>query len=136
MKKVFLYSLWLFLYALCAGLAYIPNPEGLQSAALTALALIFFVPGVILLIDALRAKDKKHLLLLRWICITVLALTLVLLGANVISALGSQAMGDALFDVLIFVSVPMICSQHWLMILFLWACLLFATFLGQKPSKK
>lgn len=133
MKKIFLYSIWLFLYALCAGLGFVEEAEGLQAAALTAMSLIFFIPGVFLLIDARKTNDRKGLLLLRWICIAALSLSLIFLVANIFSALGSEALGDSLYQLLIFASVPMVCSQHWFLSLFLWACLLFATF---SPKKK
>lgn len=133
MKKIILYGIWLFLYALCAGLGFVEEAEGLQAASLTAMSLIFFIPGVLLLIDARKTGDQKGLRILRWICIAVLSLSLIFLVANIFSALGSEALGDALYQVLIFVSVPMICSRHWFFSLFLWACLLFGTF---APKKK
>lgn len=133
MKKIILYGIWLFLYALCAGLGFVEEAEGLQAAALTAMSLIFFIPGVILLIDARKTADRKGLWVLRWICIAVLSLSLIFLVANIFSALGSESLGNALYQVLIFVSVPMICSRHWFVSLFLWACLLFGTF---PPKKK
>jgi hypothetical protein len=133
MKKIILYAIWLFLYALCAGLGFVEEAEGLQAAALTAMALIFFIPGLLLLIDARKTGDKKGLRLLRWICITVLSLSLIFLVANIFSALGSEALGDMLYQALIFVSVPMICGRSWFLSLFLWACLLFGTF---PPRKK
>lgn len=132
MKKLILYTLWLFLYALCAGLGFVEEAEGLQAAALTVMGLIFFIPGLLLLIDARKTGDKKGLRLLRWICITVLSLSLILLVANIFSALGSEALGDTLYQVLIFVSVPMVCGQNWFLSLFLWACLLF----GAIPPRK
>ena len=132
MKKVILYSIWLFLYALCAGLGYVEEAEGLQAAALTLMSLVFFVPGVLLLLDGRKAEDRKGLLLLRWICIAVLSLTTIFIIAGIFSALGSEALGDALHQILICVSVPMVCSQHWLLSLFLWACLLFGTFVPRK----
>lgn len=134
MKKTILWCSWVFFYAICAGLGYITDPADSQKPALLILALLFFVPGAILLIDALRAKDQKTLLRLRWISGLSLALTLVLLVANVMSALSSEAVGNVLYELLIFVSVPMICSQQWLLSLFLWACLLFATLLGRKKK--
>lgn len=132
MKKIILYSVWLVLYALCAGLAHIAEPAGAQAVAMTLLSLCFFVPGVILLVDALRSGDKKELTLLRWISGVFLVLTLVLLVVNILSALNSEAAGIVLYEILIFVSVPMVCSQHWLLSMFLWALLLFSTFWKKK----
>lgn len=127
MKKYILYGIWFCLYVTCLFLGYVTEPDQAQQVALLLMALIFFVPGVLLLIDAHRAKDVKTLCILRWISAVSLGLTVVLLIANVASALAPDAVGNALYELLIIVSVPMVCSQHWLVSLFLWACLFFAT---------
>lgn len=132
MKKRVLYICWGVLYALCAGLGHISQPNDAQSVALTLLSLVFFAPGAILLVDALRSGDQKTRLELRWISGISLGLTLVLLVANLASALGSEVLGTVLYELLIFASVPMVCSRHWALSLFLWACLFFVTF----PTKK
>ncbi len=132
MKKIILYSIWLVLYGLCAALGHIAEPAGGQAVAMLVVSLLFFVPGIILLIDALRTSDKKGLTLLRWISGASLGFTLVLLVVNILSVANSQAAGLVLYEILIFVSVPMVCSQHWLLSLFLWALLLFSTFWKKK----
>lgn len=134
MKKTILYGSWIFLYILCAGLAHVTGAEGLQSAALLLLSVLFFIPGAILLADALRTGDRKTAVLLRWLSGGSLALTVIALAANVASALASETVGNVLYEVLIFVSVPMVCSQQWLLSLFLWACLFCGTFLGRKKA--
>lgn len=134
MKKRILYIVWGSLYALCAGLGHIQEPSGAQSVALTLISLLFFVPAGILLVDALRNGDKKTLSQLRLISILSLGLTVLFLILNVTSFLGSEALGTVLHELLIFVSVPMICSRHWVLSLFLWACLLFATIPTKKKS--
>lgn len=131
-KYWLLYGSWIWLYLLCAGLSHITQPQPAQSVALTIVSLIFFIPAVILLADGLRNKKPKQLRLLRWISIVSLVLTLLFLVANVLSALASETVGNVLHEILIFVSVPMICSQHWVLSLFLWACLFFATL----PTRK
>lgn len=129
MKKWILYGIWGCLYIICAALGYaVTAPTGLQAVALFILALLFFVWPAILLIDAHRQKDKKTLVTLRWISGLSLLLTLGFLVANVASVLGSKALGNALYEILILVSVPMICSQQWFLSMFLWACIFFATF--------
>ena len=132
MKKNILYGCWLALYALCAGLAHVAEPTARQSTAHTLLSILFFVPAAILLIDALRKKDEKTLLVLRFAAIASLALTLIMLLVNMLSVLSSELVGNILYEMLIFVSVPMICSRHWVISLFLWACLLILTL----PKKK
>lgn len=134
MKKLILYGIWTILYALCAALGHITEPTDIQSVSLTLMSLVFFIPGVILLVGALRTKDGKTLLQLRWISALSLGLTLIFMVANVMSALSSEAVGNVLYEILIFVSVPMVCSQYWFLSLFLWACLLFATLPGRKKK--
>lgn len=135
MKKWILYGIWICLYASCAVSGFlVTDPSGQQQWALLLLSLLFFVPPALLLVDAYRFKEQKTFLLLRWISGLSLALTLVLLVTNVVSALGSEALGTAMYYILVLVSVPMICSQRWFFILFLWACVFFAT-LGQKKKK-
>lgn len=134
MKKRILYIAWGCMYALCAGLGHIDEPSGLQSAAMTLMALLFFVPPAILLIDALRSGDRKTLFRLRLISIVCLSLTLLMLLFNVTSMLSSQTVGIVLYEMLIFVSVPMICSRYWVLSMFLWALLLFASIPEKKKS--
>lgn len=132
MKKRILYITWGVLYALCAGLGHLAQPSDAQSVVLTLLSLAFFAPGAILLVDAWRSGDQKSRKELGWISGISLGLTLVLLVANVFSVLWSEVVGTVLYELLIFVSVPMVCSRHWVLSLFLWACLFFATL----PVKK
>ena len=134
MKKTVLYCLWAFFYLLCGFLSYITQPTYAQSVALTLLSVVFFVPGALLLIDAFKQQDAKELRRLRLISLLSLTLTLAVFIANIASVGGSEALGQVLYQVLIYVSVPMVCSQHYVLSLFLWACLLFSTFINQKKS--
>ena len=126
MTKRILYILWGCMYALCAGLSHISQPGAAQSVALTILSVLFFVPPAFLLINALLQKDKKTLLILWRISAISLGLTVIVLLANVLSALGSTLLGDIMYEVLIFVSVPMVACPYWALSLFLWACLFFS----------
>lgn len=136
MKKTVLYCSWVFFYFLCAFISNVENPAGIQSAALTVLSLIFFIPPAILLYDAARSGDKKTLLRLRLISILSLSLTLAALIANIASVNASETVGNVLYQVLIFASVPMVCSQHYVLSMFLWACLLFATVRKINPPNR
>ena len=136
MKKVILYSLWGFFYILCMVLGYTVPAEtaGLQHAALTFLSLIFFIPPVILLVDAYLKQERKTFLILRIVSAVSLALTCLMMILNVMSAAWSESAGAILYDLLLLVSVPMATIGNWLMSLFLWACLLFATFTKKKAA--
>ena len=134
MKKWTIYCIWGCLYVVCAALGFaVTEPSQLQTFALLVLSLLFFVPPALLLIDAYRHGCRKTRVILRWISGLSLSLTFVFLVGNIASALGGDALGNALHEILILVSVPMICSQQWFLSIFLWACVFFTTF-GRKQK--
>ena len=120
MTKRTLFVLWGCLFALCAGLGFVP--EG--SWWMTGLSLLFFVPPAVLLYRANREKDSHTRLLIRHLSALSLGLTVVLLVATFLTALSSEALGTAIHCLLVVISTPMIASGHWALSLFLWACLL------------
>ena len=126
-KKIMLWSIWGVLYIVCVPFSYVAKPTETQQFGMLLLGLLFFLPGALLLIDAIRFEDKKTLRLLRWISALSLGLTCLLLIANVASVLGSQALGDALYGFLALVSVPMLCCRQWALSMMLWAIILFST---------
>lgn len=134
MKKILLYIVWGCMAALCIGLGTLEATELLLQIPLTVLAVMFFVPGGILLYDAITEHDRKEVLRIRWISIVSLSLTLVTMIAFILTAAVGAAAADILYDILILVSCPMICGQYWLISLFLWACLLSGSFI--KPNQK
>ncbi len=135
MKKTVLFILWAVLFALCAGLGFIPEPRGFLRFLMIVLSLGFFVPGGILLYDAAKCSDKVTLRLIRNLSAASLAVTLGLLVANLLSVLGSEGLGDLVHIVLTIVSSPMICGQYWVVSMFLWACLLIASLSLLNPKK-
>ena len=134
MKKWILYGFWVVEFILCAILGFIHNANAVGKVFQTILSLLFFVPPAILLVDAIRKKERGELLRLIIISAVSLALTMVLLVANVLSVGASKAVGDALYGILIVVSSPMVCSRYWLLSLFLWACLLMGALYGRKQK--
>lgn len=123
MNKKLLYMLWAGLFVLCAGLGFIPEPEGAFKIALTCISLVFFLPPAWLLYRG-DVSDTKLVCNLSALS---LGLTLILLILNFLTALQSDFLGQVLHYTLVIVSSPMICSSHWAMSLFLWACLLIAS---------
>lgn len=134
MKKKVLYSIWACMYILCVGLSFLPDPQGAAKVALVVISLLFFVPGGILLYDARTQNDRKSLLRLRLISSLSLGLTVLVFILTVLFATASEAVGDALYELLVLVSAPMVCGQYWVLSLFLWACLLIGSF-PQKSKK-
>jgi len=134
MKKSTLYYIWGGAYALCALLSLIGKPSAVLQVVMTLFSLGFFVPPAVLLVQAFQNEDLKTVKLLRLISLFSLGLTVLLFLLNIFSMGWSEAWGNFLYYALVFLSVPMVCSGHYALSLFLWACLLFSTFL--KITKK
>jgi len=124
MKQNVLFVLWGLLFSLCAGLGFIPEPEGPVKLLLTALALVCFLPPALLLYRAKKEHNRHTLALIRNLSAMSLGLTAVLLVLNVLSVRGSEALGRILHILLVILSSPMISSGYWALSLFFWACLL------------
>ena len=135
MKERILYIAWAMLYAICAALGFYGEAEGFGKVLFVATAVIFFLPGIGLVVLGHREGDKKILRRVRIISASVLALTLIFLIANVAVAAITETTNKLLHVFLALVSAPMLCGQYWALSLFLWACLLFATFVNL-PDKK
>ena len=127
MKSQFLYALWGALFILCAGLGFIPEPAGVLRVLLTGLSILFFLPPAVLVWKGRREKDRMALSLVRNLSIASLSLSVLLIISNFLTVFRSELLGDILHGVLVVVSSPMICSGHWAMSLFFWACLLISS---------
>lgn len=122
MNKKTLSAAWAVLFTLCAGLGFIPNPQGFGKAVLVTAAVCAFIPPFLLL----RLGDPDTARLIRSLSALSLGLTVVLLIVNLLSVRLPESVGNFLYAMLVIVSSPMICAQYWVLSLFLWACLLFA----------
>lgn len=125
MNNKILYFVWGGLFILCGLLGFIPEPAGLGKWLLVVLSVGFFAPGWILLY-----RGKRNLI--RNLSLISLAVTLLLLVLNFMSGRASEAAGDFLYGLLVFLSAPMVCSQYWIISLFLWACLLMSSLKSKK----
>ena len=134
LKELVLYAVWFCLYILCVGLGTVETVEGIGKVLFLLTSLIFFLPGVLLLVLAKQENNRKIALRVRIVSICSLALTVIVFCANVIAVAASSQMGSFLNDLLNLVSAPMFCSQYWILSLFCWACLLWTSFL--KFNKK
>ena len=123
MRKKALFVLWGVLFSLCAGLGFLPEPDGAVKGLLTGLSVLFFLPPALLLYQA----DRDTVLLIRNLSVLSLGVTLATLILNFILAVSSETLGNVLHYVLVVVSAPMICSGYWVLSLFLWACLLMVS---------
>lgn len=132
MKKTVLYPAWAALYVLCTVLGGIPGAQGAWQILGYLFSAVFFVPGFLLLWDGRKRSDRKQLRIVFCIAAASLALTLVFLICNLLSATASQSVGDALHVVLMLVSTPMLCAPSWVFSLFFWSFLLIGAIPGWK----
>jgi hypothetical protein len=128
LKEMILYGVWLCMYILCVGLGTVEEVEGIGKFLFIAVSVIFFLPGAWILYMGIQEKNKKMLLRVRILAICSLTLTVIFFCANVIAVASSAEVGKTLNDMLNLVSAPMFCSQYWILSIFLWSCLLSASF--------
>ena len=127
-KEAVLYAVWICLYILCVGLGTVENVQKTGSIFFLLTALIFFIPGVLLLVMGIREKNAKAVIRIRIIAACSLLLTAVVFCANLMAVGASQTVGNFLHELLNLVSAPMFCSQYWIVSLLLWAGLFSASF--------
>ena len=127
MNKTSYYTTWAGISILCAGLSFIPEPAGFLKFLMIALSLAFFLPPALLLYRAKKERDVFTVKLIRNLSLASLVLTAAVLIISVLSFLAPEWVGNFLHILLILVSVPMVCSQYWVLSLFCWACLLMVS---------
>ena len=136
MERKYLLALWGGLFVVCGALGFVPEASGALSFLMALLSLVFFAPPVLLLRQAGIKGHVPTAVLVRNLSALSLGLTLAVLIANVLSLLGSVALGDVLHVVLVIVSAPMFCAQIWVIPLFCWAFLMISAHKLQKMMKK
>lgn len=127
MKNRVLFASWGVLFILCAALGFIPEPQSALRGLLTAVSVLFFLPPALLVRDGRKTKNVPLLALVRNLSLLSLGLTVLLLILCFLTAFQTQTLGTFLHAVLTVISSPMLCSGHWAMSLFLWACLLVSS---------
>lgn len=124
MKRICLFSAWGVLFVLCAVLGFVREPQGLDRILAIACAVLFFLPGALLLTDAAHTADARTAKLVLALSAGSLTVTLVLIVGNLMSVLWPESVGNVLHGLLAVLSTPMFCGQYWVLSLLLWACLL------------
>ena len=125
-----LYIAWAAMFALTALLGLL-LPEAQGTALRVVLALIsalFFLPPALILIRARKRGDRFHIWMIRWLSLFSIGLTAALLCLNLMSARWGEAVGLGLHAALTIVSAPMVCSNFYVLPLFLWGTVLMAAF--------
>lgn len=135
-RKGILACVWGGMYVLCAALGFINTNNGLLQALFAILSVGFFIPGGILLYEAVTEKDKKTVRWVRYLSLASLVLTVLTVIGSVLSLPGGDAAGMRMHILLGIISAPMFSSQWWAISLFLWACLLMGSFFGKTKKSK
>ena len=136
MKKITLYFLWALAYGVCLTIGFLPNLTGFGAFIGVLFGILFFVPPFVLIIKGRKEQSRKTLLALRLISVISLVLSLILLVLNFLSVYFSETAGLWLYVLLGMFACPIYCIKYWFLSLFLWACLLFATFPAPRPDRK
>lgn len=127
-KRFWLYALWLALYIFCVGMGSLTERSVGLSVFLNLLSILFFVPGILLLIDGYRHNHRKTLRTVRIISLCSLILTLSLIVLNIVMVQAGDTVGQLLNDLLLVVSAPMFCCYIRGISIFFWACLFVSSF--------
>ena len=128
-----LYTAWAVMYLLTVALGFaFPGAMGGLPVFLRLTAVLFFLAPTVILVRAKRERAGFHILLVRWLSFFSIVLTAVLLVLNLLSALWSEWLGNALYAALVVISAPMACANHYALSLFLWGTLLAGTFYKTK----
>ena len=124
MSNKALSAIWGGFYALCLAMSFFGDTPGAQYGALMLLGLLFFVPGGILLYRGVKRDNKLIVSRIFWLSIASLSLTLFMLIITFLTVNEPAEVGLAVHILLAAVSVPMICTQVWVISWFGWACYL------------
>ncbi len=124
MTNLKIFMIWAFLYGVCAALGFFPEPGGALAGLMIVLSVAFFIPPAVLVYRGVRQKDYVLLKKIRYLSLIWMGLTTITFCLNVLSVEASEAAGQVLYWMLILVSAPMVCSQAWIVPIFLWGCLL------------
>ena len=134
--KSILKALWAGMFLLCMLLGFVPEPTGANHWLLLGFGILFFLPPALLLFQGWKQRDRKLLKQLCRLSLISLSVTLVLIVANMLSLLASEAVGNFLYFLLVVCSTPMICCQYWFVSLAAWAILLWCSFIFLRDMKK
>lgn len=136
MSNKMLSFIWGGFYALCLAMSFFGDTQGTQYGALMILGLLFFVPGGVLLYRGVTKSNTKLVRTIFWLSVASLSATLVMLIVNFLSFNASKEVGLAVHIFLAAVSVPMLCTQVWVLSWFGWACFLMVSISYLRKQKK
>ncbi len=134
--KGILKAIWAGMFILCGVLGLLPSQTGANRVLLMVFAVLFFAPPAWLIRVSYQKKDASQIKWVRNMSLLSLGGTVVLIVANLMSVLGSQALGDGLYYILAAWSTPMFCGHYWVLSLGLWAMLLWGSLLALRKLQR
>lgn len=129
-----LYIAWAVLFAVTAGLGFVPAEGGMEYLMLAA-AGGFFLPPWLIVWKAGKEGQRKHKKTVRNLCLLSIAATVALMALNILSANWEENVGQVLYYALVIVSAPMICGQIYVLSLFMWGILLMGAVSKTKTGR-
>lgn len=130
MKYNTLYRIWIGLFVLTAvlGLLFPGVENALGRFFLGLISVAFFLPPCLILLKAKAAEERHHVMLIRYLAIGSLTLTLVLFCAGIWSVRLGESVGNLIHILMSLICAPLVCSNYYVLPMFLWAMLLMGTF--------
>lgn len=125
-----LYWIWGVLFALTAllGLAFPDAENSAGRLVLQLISAVFFLPPWLILAKANGEGNLHHVRIVRYLSIASLAATLILFCAGIFSVRLGQSAGDILHILMAVICAPLVCSDLYVLPMFLWATLLVGSF--------
>lgn len=136
MSNKVLSFIWGGFYVLCLAMSFFGDTQGTQYGALMVLGLAFFVPGGFLLHRGVTKENGVIVRTVFWLSVSSLVSTMIMLIVTFLTVNASKDVGLAVHILLAAVSVPMICSQVWVLSLFIWACFLMVCISYMRKHRK
>ena len=134
LKYATLYWIWIGLFAVTAilGLVFPDVENGVGRFFLALVSVLFFLPPWTILFRAKKEDNRHHVRIIRYLAIANLSLTLVLLCAGILSVRMSAVVGNMIHTITAILCTPLICSNYYVLPMFLWATLFTGSFGKQK----
>ena len=124
MKSKILWGSWIYLFAQCAVLGFVPTPPVALKILFGIFAVAFFVPPFLLIRwEGKKAAKPIAIAAGVWLVLTV-GLIIANYASSLITGVAGRTWGQVLNIALGILSTPMYCGQIWLLSLFGWAFLL------------
>ena len=119
---------WIVLYVACVAL----SAFGTAGVFSGFVGVAFFVPPAVLLVRGIQDGNKKLVRTVRYLAIASLVLTTLALGGVILTTKSSELLQKLAEVALMLLGAPLLCFRAMVVSIFLWATLLFSSFIRKK----